>query len=195
MYAEEPEIEPHIPGIEPHKLGIEPHELVRRRGNELDVLTELMKASGFDVVAHSYDTNSLEVNTGCGTVTVTIDNEKTTKHNAYGLYEYCTSTIYISTEKPRTVAELITILRHEINHHVLNYLNVTNSGHGTDDYYIYVCQLEYMKELVAKAKKAGLKNPYSLKFRVNERFMWLVYSIRMLRSRIQHVIKGMLRKR
>ena len=189
MYAEEPEIEPHEMGIKPHKLGIEPHELVRGGGNELDVLTELMKASGFDVVAHSYDTNSLEVNTGCGTVTVIIDNEKTTKHNAYGLYEYCTSTIYISTEKPRTVAELITILRHEINHHVLSCLNFARGDCNAEDYYIYVSQLDYMKELVERAKKAGLKNPYSLKFRVNERFMWLIYSIRMLRSRIQHVVK------
>ena len=169
--------------MEPEKLGIEPHELIKRIGNELDALKELMEESGFDVVASSYDTKSLEANTGCGTVTVVVDNEKTKEHNAYGLYEYSTSTIYISTERPRTVAELITILRHEINHHILSCLNPNGRNPKKEDYYIYRSQLGYMKELVSQAKKAGLKNPYSLKFWVDEKLMWMICSIRMLISR------------
>jgi hypothetical protein len=155
------------------ELGINPQALVKSVGNELDVLKKLVEDSELNVLESNYDTKSLEVNTGCGTVTIVIDNEKTREHTAYGLYEYRTSTIYISTERPQTAAELITILHHEVNHHILDCL-CPNGVQVKENYYLYSTQIEYMKELVERAKKAGLKNPFSLKFWINERFIWLI---------------------
>jgi hypothetical protein len=50
-------------------------------------------------------------------------NESCKEESSFCLYDHNTGTIYMSTEKPNTVADLVTVIVHELCHHALSRLN------------------------------------------------------------------------
>ncbi|MBU7016411.1 MAG: RHS repeat-associated core domain-containing protein [Theionarchaea archaeon] len=165
--------------LSPDLLGMDLDEFIEEKGSLIDALMELIELLGYDLVAYNYENNFIVFSTDQGNITLVVDNEKCREESSYGLYDYESETIYISTEKPNTIADLVTVFLHEVCHHALSRLYPKESNLSREHFYIYGAQIEYMGEIADRSKEAGLANPYSLKYRINERIMWFFcYKIR-----------------
>lgn len=89
-----------------------------------------------------------------GEVRLREDDEDCDDPNVLAGREKDTEDIFVCVSEFRTVAELATTLLHEICHHVLKkadpYLNT-----GSEHYYIYKVQFEYMRKLIREMKDEG----------------------------------------